>query len=360
MPANLTPEYFKAQEKYESANTREEKICALEEMIRACPKHKGTEKLLAQLKRKLAKLRKESTATKAKVKPKFTLKKEGAARISIMGVANSGKSSLLRVLTNAKPEVADYPYTTKEPVAGMFHYKEVPIQVLEIPSNFEYVNFARESELICFLLDLTLDIKEQKSQLVKVCEDFGIKINKERPKIEIKRVPSGGIEVQGRKHLKFDESLFKEILIEHGIHNAVVTLYEDVDPERLYEALNESLVYVKAVWVGNKSDIAKVGYEGIKISTTSLEGIEELKELLYQNLDIIRVFTRSKGEIMHPPIALKRGSTVRDVAERVHKDFLKNFKYARIWGPSAKFDGATVGLEHVLQDGDVVEIYAKK
>ena len=175
MPINAGPEYFKAEERYLSAKTREEKIAALEEMIRKLPKHKGTENLLAQLKKRLAKLKKESSI-RSKAKPKFVVRKEGAAQVCIIGFTNSGKSSLLNSLTNAKAEVADYPYTTKYPQVGMMDYNGVGIQLVEIPSTFtpDVISIIRTCDLILFLLDGTKDLEQQLNELSKILEKNGI------------------------------------------------------------------------------------------------------------------------------------------------------------------------------------------
>jgi small GTP-binding protein len=171
MPINAGVEYFKAEEKYRQAKTREEKIAALEEMISTAPKHKGAENLLAQLKQRLAKLKKESSS-RAKSKPKFVIKKEGAAQVCIIGVTKSGKSSLLKALTNVDVEVADYEYTTTQPVVGMMDYKGVGIQLVEIPSTFDSdsLSIVRACNLALVLIDGSKEIEEQLSEVVEVME----------------------------------------------------------------------------------------------------------------------------------------------------------------------------------------------
>lgn len=166
MPINAGPEYFKAEEAYRNAKKREEKIEALEEMIRKLPKHKGTENVLAQLKRRLAKLKKE-TSGKAKSSSKSAIRKEGSAQVCVVGVTNSGKSSLLRALTNADVKVGDYEYTTKSPVVGMMDYYGVKIQLVEIPSTFSKssIGIVNNCDLILILIDGTDDLEEQLNSL---------------------------------------------------------------------------------------------------------------------------------------------------------------------------------------------------
>jgi small GTP-binding protein len=175
MPINAGPEYFKAEERYLSAKTREEKIDALEEMIRKLPKHKGTQTMLAQLKKRLANLKKES-ASRAKAKPKFAIRKEGAAQICILGLTNSGKSSLINALTNAKLKTGDYPHTTKLPEVGMMNYEGVLVQLVEIPSSFtpDIMAVVRTCDMVLFLLDCTADLDEQLEKLSDVMEKSGL------------------------------------------------------------------------------------------------------------------------------------------------------------------------------------------
>jgi len=175
MPINAGPEYFKAEERYLSAKTREEKIAALEEMIRKLPKHKGTQTLLGQLKKRLAKLKKESSV-RAKAKPKFIIRKEGSAQVCIVGLTNSGKSSLINALTNAKANVGDYPYTTKLPEIGMMDYTGVGVQLVEIPSTFtpDVIAIVRTCDLALLLLDGTKDLMEQLKELTEIMDKNGL------------------------------------------------------------------------------------------------------------------------------------------------------------------------------------------
>lgn len=291
MPVNAGPEYFAAEKKYLEARTREEKIAALEEMIRASPKHKGSEHLLSQLRHRLAKLKKENVS-KATAKPKFAIKKEGAAQICIIGLTNSGKSSLLKALTNSNVKIADYPYTTKKPEVGMMGFGDVQLQLIEIPSTFdsESISLLRTCDEILVLLDATQDLHMQEEKLNK-------------------------------------------FLSENNLKNK------------------------KIIWALNKAETGKTGLTTIKISVKKYVGIEKLKERIWSNLSLIRVYTKSPGKPKKlPALALPRNSTVKDVAKSVHKDFIKNFKFARVFNNS-RFSGQKVGLEYKLNDLDVVEIH---
>jgi hypothetical protein len=289
MPINAGPEYFVAEKKYLEANTREEKITALEEMIRTIPKHKGSEKQLSLLRKRLANL-KSQKSVRSKSKSRFSIRKLGAAQVCIIGLTKSGKSSLLKTLTGKDVEIADYPFVTKEPNVGMMNFGDVQIQLIEIPSTFdpESMSILYTCDEIIALLDVE-NPDEQKEELIK-------------------------------------------ILKERNLHTK------------------------KILYVVNKSDLKSIS-KYLKISAKERTGLEELKEKIWHNLDLIRVYTKSPGKPkVIPPITLPKESTVRDVAENVHKDFIKHFKFARIFNKS-KFSGISVGLDYKLNDLDVVEVH---
>lgn len=264
MPVNASPEYFRAEQKYQDAKTIEEKMIALEEMIRMLPKHKGTEHLLGQLRGKLARLKKESKKKKGPSRV-AGIRKEGYAQVCIMGFPNCGKSSLLRELTEAKPSVSSYPYTTERPIVGMMDYKGVNIQLIEIPSTFEprHVSIARTADLIVFLARN----KKEKEMLTRFAQDNFLRT----------------------------KSIF-------------------LNPWK--------------------------------------EKPDKLRERIWHALDLILVYTRKTKT----PMALHRGSTVRDFTEKIHREFISNFRFARIVRKKRKMQ---VGLDYVLHDGDTVEIHTK-
>ena len=292
MPINAGPEYYIAEKRYLEARTKEEKIASLQEMIRTLPKHKGTETQLALLKKRLAKL-KSQKSVRATSKQKFMIKKLGAAQVCILGLTNSGKSTLLKALTDVEVEIADYPYTTKEPKVAMMPFGDIQIQLIEIPSTFnpEFMSLLYTCDEILVLLDVTKDLEEQKEKLEKL--------------------------------------------------------------------LNErNLLNKKILFVVNKSDLKISGSKYLQISAKNKIGLDKLKENIWTNLELIRVYTKSPGKPkVIPPITLLRGSTVKNVAENIHKDFLKDFKFARIFNDS-RFSGSPVGLDYKLNDLDVVEIHA--
>ncbi len=277
MPVNAPVEYYKAEEAYKSARTREEKIKYLEEMIRLLPKHKGTHNVLAQLRRRLAKLKEQKEAATGR-KQAFSIKKEGVGQVCLIGLANSGKSSLLKQLTGVDVEIADFPYTTTRPEMGMMQYEDVWVQIIEIPSTFEpqWMGIAHSADLIIRVIDGDGDLDEQRKELNEIFRKFKIKT------------------------------------------------------------------------------------KTIKVITKRPINLTKLKSEIWNNFNVIRVYTKAQGKLPEKkPIVMKKDSTVKDAVKEIHKEFLKHFRFARIWGKSVKFNGATVGLEHVLEDKDVIQIFAR-
>ncbi len=388
MPTNVTAEYLAAEEEYHGAKTIPEKIRALEKMYATVPKHKGTEKLRLQIKRKLSELRKELEKQRQMKKggggPSIAVRKEGAAQIVLVGLPNVGKSSLLRALTNVDADVADYAFTTVQPIPGMMHHRDVQIQLVEVPGLVEgaalgkgmgpqLLSVIRNADAIAIVVDLPRDPVNQMETLLREFERAGIKVNKRRPRVEVKRTAMGGIVINGVENIKGDVSEVMKILRDERIHSAELTVKEPVTLEEIADALDESLVWRRAIIIANKGDApgSKENYEKlvkaygdrfriIPVSAKRKIQLDKLKDELYELAGIIRVFTKSPGEEpAYPPVPLKKGSTVMDLAERIHKDFAKNFRYARVWGRSVKFPGQRVGPDHVLEDGDVVEIHAR-
>lgn len=271
MPVNAPPEFYKAQEKYLKAKTREEKIGALEEMIRTLPKHKGTENLLAQLKAKLSKLKRFEERV-GKKKGKGGIRKEGDVMVSIIGFTNSGKTRFLNMLTGTDFKESTQPYSTTEPLTAVADFGGAKIQLVEIPAFFrkQDMSIAHASDCVVLIAHSEKEIED----LEKILKEFRI----EKPVI---------------KFLWERETKQRELILEE----------------------------------------------------------------IWKACGMIRVYTKERNKQPEKkPIVVKKGSTVKDIAERIHKDFVKHFKFAKIWGKSAKFPGEKVGLEHKLEDGDIVEI----
>lgn len=292
MPINAGPEYFVAEKKFSEAKTKEQKVAALEEMIRVLPKHKGTDHMLAQLRKRLARLRDElESVSRSSSRAGFSLRKEGAAQVCIIGPTQSGKSTLLNSLTNARVKVGDHAFTTKKPNVGMMFYGDVPIQIVEIPSSFEpeHLSTVRTCDLVIVLFDATRDVTKQEE--------------------DVRRI------------------------------------------------LGEKAINVQSILVRNKRFVERSKY--INVSAKDGFGLDALKDLVWSRLGLIRVYTKSpNGKKQLPAVAMRPESTVKELTERIHKDFLKSFKFARIFN-GTRFSGMKVGLDYVLKDMDVVEIHTE-
>ncbi|NLY38005.1 MAG: TGS domain-containing protein [Firmicutes bacterium] len=319
MPANLTPQYHAAEEKFRRAGTVEEKIKALQEMMAVIPKHKGTEKLQADIKRRIARLKEEGSRKKqTKGFNPFGVEKQGAGQVVLVGYPNSGKSALVGALSRAKVKVADYPYTTTLPVTGMMPYQDIYIQLVDTPpvtpDNIPpgIIGTFREADALMLVIDASApDCLDQLEGLLQLLQ--------EREVID---------------------------LSEEG---------EIIAPVPFLIAANKMDLPESAENLEILSEL-KPGLEITGISSTGI-GLDDLKEKLFAVLDIIRVYGKATGRPadMDRPFILKRGSTVLDFAEAVHKDFPRKLKSALVWG-SSRFDGQAVPRDYVLEDRDVVEL----
>ncbi len=326
MPANLSPEYSDAEKEYKAAKTPDEKLLCLQKMLSAIPKHKGTEKMQADLKRRIAQSKEKQDAHSKKKGLSFRVKPEGGGQIALIGPPNSGKSALLNALTHAEPEIADYPFTTREPMPGMTLYKDLQIQLVDLPpvsadhcESFVFDNI-RGSDGALVVLDLAAS--DPVSDLEQILELLDQKKIRLIPPEETPEVTETG-EVSIRSILVFNKS--------------------DLDPDgELLELIKEMLEIPLPIEV---------------VSTKVQDTLNTLPKKLFDLLHIIRVYSKHPGKPpdMDAPFSAPIGTTVLEFAALVHKDFAEHFKSARIWG-SAKFDGQVVQKDHVLEDEDIVEL----
>ncbi len=325
MPANLTPEYFKAEQWYRSATTNDEKILALERMLAVMPKHKGTDHLKADLRKKLSKLKDTATQKKGgKHVDIFHVPRGGAGQIVLIGTPNCGKSSIVAALTNAKVNVAEFPFATGGPVPGMVEFEDIQIQLIDMPPiTAEYsapgqVGTYRNCDLIAIVIDLSGDLQEQ----LQVCLDFlesrSLLIDKETPEYD----QQGN--VLGKKAF------------------CICTKSDVAKPDAL-----ESL-----------KKLCKYPFEFIEISATTGNGLEELSAKFFNLLEIIRIYSKPPGKPadMTEPFTLPVGSTVMDLAMAVHRQLAEKLKYAKIWGTGV-YDGQNTQRNHVLNDKDIIELH---
>ena len=330
MPANLPPQYFEAEKNFRLARTTPEKIAALEEMLAIMPKHKGTDHLRAELRRRVAKLTQTTDKKAATQRASMVILKEGVAQVVVIGPPNAGKSQLVSRITNASPTVAEYPFTTHTAIPGMMEFKNIQIQLIDTPP---LVSHATESWLPPMLVraDALLVVADLSDDPLAQIEAITAELGNMRIDII-----DGGIEDEqsfpyGRDVLRHKKALIISNKLDLPQVNQIYAILQDKYKDLL-------------------PVIAVSGKEGT--------GLEELKLEIYQKLDIIRVYTKvpSGKPDFSDPIILDRGSTLENAAASVHKDFRTNLKYARVWG-SGKHAGAMVKRDQILQDGDIIELH---
>ena len=378
MPTNVSIEFALAQKKYEDAKTLEEKLAALLEMQKHAPDHKGAENLRAEISRKIRALRekieKQEEQRKKATGKALGIRKEGIGQIVLVGMPNSGKSTLLKALTNADVEVASYPFTTKEPVIGMMEYNKAQIQLVEIPAliegssqgkarGTELLGLIRNADAVALVLDANNALYEF-NVLMRELTDADILLNERKPKIVIKKSEFQGLAIVGEKYLQMPKKDLENYLKKQGLHNVSVIISEPADYKKIDRALNKRLVYKKALAIivdkfgnANIPEEIRKRMKAIVVGKLDEEEKKKLKEVLFELLDVVLIFTKKPGEKpAEKPMALPAGSTIEDVAKALHQDFYKGLKYARVWG-STKFPGQKVAKEYVVQNRDIVELY---
>jgi ribosome-interacting GTPase 1 len=312
MPANLTPDYLKAEQEYRSARTHQEKIAALEQMLATIPKHKGTDKLQADIKHRLSQERKDSQKKGATHStPFYLVEREGAGQVVLLGPPNSGKSQLVCSLTHACPEVADYPFTTRLPTPGMMLFENVQIQLVDLPP-------------------LSRDFMEPwLPQAI--------------------RAANAGVLVVDLN----DADVLDEIEFIAGL-------------------LNERRLPPPKLLIGNKLDLGGAAanltaleelygqrFRSLGVSAATGHNLDRFRRAVFDMLELVRAYTKPPGKKaeLTRPYVLRRGQTVLDAARQVHKDFAEKLKFARLYRASSGRDGLMVERTHVLEDGDILEFH---
>ncbi len=333
MPANLTPQYYKAEEAYKRAHTAEEKLAALRQMLATIPKHKGTEKLQADIKSRIKKLKEELQEERKKGKRgvSFRVPREGAGQVVLLGPPNVGKSRLLAALTSARPEVAPYPFTTHRPQPGMMPWQNVAVQLVDLPPiTASYLEgwvpgLIHAADAAVLVADLSSD---------DVLDSLDECLNRlQRARIFLCTDPAKAAELAGQS----DGTLFpKKCLL------AANKLDAPEATDRL-ELLREAY--------GDRFEI-------LPVSAEMGEGLGTLRDRIYQFLNVIRVYSKPPGKPVDrdKPFTLPAGSTVMDLAEHIHRELAAKLKSARVWGEGV-YPGQPVKRTHVLHDGDVVELH---
>jgi len=391
MPTNLPPTAKKKWNEVTNAQTSQEKLVKLKEFLSLVPRHKGTARLCVQVKRQIKTLQQEIEEKKRKKAgrggPRFFLEKEGAAQIVVLGHTKVGRSSLLTSITNAKAEVSDYPYVTREPVPGMFQYEDIQFQIVEAPAlvegaaegeawGLQTLGMARNADGLLLMVDLANDASKQLALILSEMEKARILAQKPRARVEIERKHVGAglrIIVIGRLvncNLRDVEDLLKG----YRILDAFVKIYGEASLDDVEDSIFESTVYRPSIIVANKIDAPEASqrlrelerFVGnqipiVAVSCKSMSGLERLGTEIFRALEIIRVYSKepSHREPSPNPFILKKGSTVSDLAKQVHSDFIERFAYARVWSKRLRFSPQKVGATFILEDRDIVELHAK-
>ena len=390
MPANLPPEAKHKWNEVTLTKNPETRLQLMAEFLSLVPKHKGTDKMCSQIKRQMAQLKEDIEKKRQQAKktgsggPSYYVPKAGAAQMAVIGPANAGRSSLLKAVTNSQVQVTAWPYGTMRPTPGMLPYEDIQFQLVEIPpivpgssegkvEGFMNLSCIRNAEGVIVVVDMADD---PAGNLMMILEEL------ESARILIKP-PSGSVEIEKRGHgrdiqfirdgelIDCSEDEVIELLAGYKIRSALVRITGRVTLDIVEDSIFGNAVYRPSFVLANKIDLntdpgmleqlcQAAGL--IEVLPISMEKTQDLApkigDKIFELLEITRVYTKEPGkEPAKDPIVCKPGTTVGDLARIIHNDFYNRFKYARIWGPAAKFDNEKVGIDRVLLDGTVIQLY---
>lgn len=357
-----------------------DKIAEIEAEMARTQKNKATEHHLGALKAKLAKYKTELSEPKQKQSktPAFEVQRSGDARVALVGFPSVGKSTLLSKITTTFSKQAEHEFTTLDCISGKLEYNGASIQVLDLPGIIagassnrgrgrQIISVARTADLILMILDYRRPM--DKDVLISELNKMGIRINKKRPDVSIVKTGSGIEIITCCKLTNLSETTITAILKEYKIHNCQLTIREDITDEDLIDVLSSNARYMRCLFCYNKIDELSFDEflsiankeENVVISCSKGWNMDELKDRIWDGLELKRIYTKKRGEdpdFIHPMV-MKSDSTVKDLCLRIHKDFDLYFKHAFVWGTSARYYQQKVGLSHILEDEDVVQISTK-
>ena len=338
MAVNQSPEYTKAEEKYRAATTADERLRCLEEMLRLVPKHKASEKLQSQLKQKIKAAREEGQQEHKHTgghRDIFAVSRQGAGQVVLLGEPNVGKSAILAALTDAKVEVADFPFSTHAAIPGMAYHEDVPIQLVDMPPLIDgepqpgMINAYRLADVILLVIDLSaVDLLDQYERPLRMLLERNL-----RPvSTSVPPMPEGDPPVQPKRVL------------------VVANKSDTPQATENFEGLTELCAGMK--------DLGADGLRMLSISAVTRDGLDEMMSILFDLLNVIRVYAKKPGKPadLLAPFILPKGGTVLDLARHIHRELAEHLKIARIWG-GAVHDGQQVHHTHVLTDRNVLELH---
>ncbi|MDP7659191.1 MAG: GTP-binding protein [Candidatus Thalassarchaeaceae archaeon] len=369
--------------------TIEEQIKALEEEISKTKYNKATQGHIGKLKAKIAALRERRAKAQAHAKssgggPGFEIKKSGDASVALVGFPSVGKSSLISQLTDVESDTGNFEFTTLTCIPGVLHHRGATIQILDLPGLIkgasegkgrgrEILNVIRSCDMVLYVVD---PFQESHFDIL----DFelwkaGMRLNQPKPQVFIDRTERGGVVVRSTlEQTNLTDEEIQAIIRSFGIVSANVTLRTDVTDDNIVDTLAGNRIYSDAVIVLNKIDLATKkdlkkannmlpkDWPILPVSAKTGEGIEEMKDFIFNNLHFMSIYLKPQGQEadLIEPLIIKDTSTVRNVCQKLHRDFVRKFRYARVKGPSAKFDWQRVGLDHRLKDGDLLSIIVRR
>jgi uncharacterized protein len=356
----------------------DEHIKELEDELSKTKYNKATQQHIGLVKAKIARLREKAQSRGGKSKGTgFAVRKSGDGTVVILGFPSAGKSTLLNALTGSKSDIGAYAFTTVDVIPGVLNYNDAAIQILDVPGIVEgaasgkgrgkdVLAVLRSADLVLITVDV--NSPEHYPVLLKEAYDSGLRLDMQKPDVKIVKKEKGGVRIGATVKLtKLDKLTIKKVMGEYRINNADVVIRSNIDVDELIDVLEGNRKYVKSLNLITKVDM--VGKEelekvqrtikGLSISATEGTNIDKLKDTIFKKMDFIRVYTKdiNKKPDMDKPFIMFAGSTIRDLCDKIHKDFVEKFKFVKIWGPSAKFDGQKQMLGHKLKDKDIVEVH---
>ncbi|MFT4312587.1 MAG: OBG GTPase family GTP-binding protein [Candidatus Woesearchaeota archaeon] len=366
-------------------NQLQEEISQLEKQISKTKYNKKTQGAIGQMKAKLALLRQKletrNSSKTGKSSEGYAVKKTGDGTVVLLGFPSAGKSTLLNGLTNAQSQVGAYAFTTLTVVPGLLEHKHAKIQILDVPGIIEgaasgsgrgkeVLQVIRTADFIIIVVDVFNPFQLEK--IKKEVRDSGVRLNKKKPFVKIRKTIKDGLRIGTTVPLtKTDIATLEGICKAFRIINAEILIRSDIDADEFIDMLEANKVYVPAITVLNKVDIAdkktleyarKIAQPDLEISAQKRLHLDELKELIFRQMNFTRIFLKevSKPADFKEPLIMREGQTIEDVCNKLHRDFVKRFTFARIWGPSAKFDGQKIQkLSHELKDEDILELHLR-
>jgi small GTP-binding protein len=365
-----------------------EKIKAIQDEIHKTQINKATEFHIGLLKAKIAKLKREldenthgKTVSSGGGNVGFDVRKAGDATVVLIGFPSVGKSTLLNSLTNAKSKTGAYSFTTLTAVPGMLEYNGSQIQILDLPGIIEgasagkglgkrVLSVARNANLILMILDVFQihHLEVLKKELFEI----GIKVNEKPPDVVVEKTATGGISINIQAPTQVNENFIKNVMRINGYHNGRITIKEKgLTIDQLIDVLSGNRIYIPSLVVVNKIDLvdpqylksetSRLNIPFVAVSADTNTNIENLKKEIYNKLDFIRIYMKPKGKEADfvEPLIMPRGSTVHNICGKIHRNMIRDFKFAQVWGKSVKFEGQKVGLDHKVLDEDVLTIVRK-